>query len=195
MKAVNIGIETATKRVDDPFQKIGERSALLVTINKHEDAIEWLLSRQLITELRYAIACRYRRLHEKASIGSIKAIDYSKPYVSGGQGGDVFTDQLVSSGQEMVELVLAIGQECASFLNQLVGVGTSFQTVAGRYSVAYGMPMREARGYVRGRLAEALDKCGVFWAMVEVRGRDRQTITSAHDQPVVRGGRPKTSRK
>ena len=53
-------LHVATKLVDDPFG--GRSDRLLVTVHKGEDAIEWLYSHKLISEVRYAVELHFRKM-------------------------------------------------------------------------------------------------------------------------------------
>jgi hypothetical protein len=175
------------REVDDPYAtKAGQR--ILARINPREDIFEFMRGYKMLTDARYAVAVRFRALHERAEIGAVGAIDYAKPKIDGAVAGDVFTDKLLQAKRDLEHVALAVGRDKLGFLTSLLHVRTGFDDMARHYAAAYHLDDRGARGFLRGLVCQALDALAEHWGIDRAVGSSRpRPVKGVRGAPLVKG--------
>lgn len=149
--------------VDDPLE-IGQRYTAVV--NVRESSIDHMHSRGRIDGTQKLAGDRFRRLWEKAAVGSNKAMDTTKEPVDGGGGSDPISDDLVKASIELARVMRALGPTGSQLLISLVGEGKRVEDVAAGWSRAGGVVKGDrAQGYVTARMVEALDDLVALWKL------------------------------
>jgi len=149
--------------VDDPLER-GQRYE--APVNVRESSIDHMHSRGRIDEAQKLAGDRFRRLWEKAAVGSNKAMDTTKEPVDGGGIGDPISDDLVKASVELSRVMRELGPTGSQLLIALVGEGKRVEDVAASWSRAGGIVRGDrAQGYVTGRMVEALDDLVRFWKL------------------------------
>jgi hypothetical protein len=193
-KKIRVGIDRieakngiVVREVDDPYAtKPGQR--ILARVNPREDVFEHMRGYRMLSDGRYAVAVRFRALHERAEIGAMGAIDYARPYIDGAVAGDVFTDTLLQAKRDLEAVAIAIGRDKAGFLASLLHIKSSFEEMAGHYAEVYHLDDRGARGFLRGLVCQALDALAEHWGVDKAVGPSRpRKISAVRGVPIVVG--------
>lgn len=139
-------------------------------MHSNESPIEWLYSRGLLDEARFQVANRFRGYYDRLAAGSMQSLDPGKIRVDGGRASDDLPARRLDAARRVSEVVQFLGLPAAGLLNAAIDPRRSFAEITAQYADNYALPKREARGFIRGRLCEALDRLGEFWNMLEAKG-------------------------
>lgn len=141
------------RTVDDPFERGARMRAI---VNLRSNAIEMLHARGTIDETQYNAAAWFQWRYERASVGSVRSIDFTCEPVDGGCPQDSFSEARLKASREIGNALQAVGRRSAALLVNVVGLGGSLDGEV-RSRVAQRGSYDGVRKYVIGRLCEALD--------------------------------------
>jgi hypothetical protein len=154
--------------------------------NVRSSPIDQMLYQRRIHTGQHAAAVKFQRLCEKAEIGPLQGIDYSKQKVDGGQASEVLTQVVANARKQLMEIPNVVGRTGYTILCSVVGRGESIRRFVESYpSHLYGLEGRRAEGFVSGKIVEALDGLILHWGMVAknpgyrapIRGESNMTLT------------------
>lgn len=133
---LTLGAVISIAIVPDPYEK---GQYLQVTRSIRDDPLAGMLSRKQIDEAQYQAGRKWQSLHEKSTIGSMKAIDPGKEAVDGGVFREFLTDHQMRAFRELTDSYVALGPE----LGRLI-----FDVLASRMSITQAAA---CRGLVKTR--------------------------------------------
>jgi hypothetical protein len=150
--------------VEDPYNP-GRTTVAMK--NVRSTPIDQMLYQRRIHGGQYAAAIRFQRLCEKAEIGPLQGVDYSRQKVDGGQASEILTQVVANARKQLLEVPTVVGRVGYTILCAVVGRGESIRRfVENHPAYLYGLEGRRAEGYVSGKIVEGLDSLILHWGMV-----------------------------
>jgi hypothetical protein len=142
--------------VDDPLEP-GARLKVLRSVR--DDPLAGLLARGTIGEDLFAAGRCWQRHHEAATIGSVTAMDPTKPAVDGGARPDPITDRQIRAIRALAAADAVLGARDQSLIRDILGARMSLADAARRRN----WPGERGSNYAGRRFRDALDTLAALW--------------------------------
>lgn len=123
-----VGSVVSIAIVSDPYSDKGEYIQVLRSIR--DDPLAGMLSRRQIDDAQYQAGRMWQALHQKSTIGAIRAIDPAREAVDGGTMQDFLSDSQIAAFRRMKECWQVLSESNFPGLAQLM-----FDVLAGQMSI------------------------------------------------------------
>jgi len=143
--------------VDDPYSSTGEK--IKVNRSVRNDPIADMLARGLIDQARYLAGRRWQELHERSTIGAIRAIDPGKEAVDGGKTPEPLTDSQIKAFRELNSAYMRLGEWGTALMRDLLENQMAMAKMAEKYGLTTG---RQAN-FMSMRVRECLEDLAKLW--------------------------------
>jgi hypothetical protein len=114
----------AVDDVPDPYGQPGEKIRVFRSIR--DDILAEMRSRGEIDQAQYDAGRKYERYAEQAEIGSVQAIDTSKPKVDGGRGYEGLTGAQIDAVRQLSEAARVLGPRGETIVRTILVDGKRF---------------------------------------------------------------------
>lgn len=135
---------------DDPLGRLHARDQLRSPEEKTKDSQK---AGRNTGEARYSAGRIYQRLLERAEIGCVKAMDFTKEPVDGGGFAEVLTEGQQVARRKLVMLDRALGLDGAAIMRDMLGHRMFFDQIAQKRGMSGPMELR----YLARRARECLE--------------------------------------
>lgn len=166
-KAIGLPINArvAAAIVDDPYD--GTKIAVVRSVR--DDPLADMRSRGVIDEAMYLAGRKWQALHERGSIGQVKAIDTTKePVDGGGTYPEPITDETAKAIRELMAAQRRLGEWGSILMQNLLAEHMTVGQMCSRHGCETG---RKAN-FLSLRVRECLDDLAIFWGFAQ-RGASR----------------------
>ncbi len=121
------------------------------------DPIAEIHARGGITDIQYDAGRGYQRLYERSQIGSVQAMDLTKPYIDGGGIGESNTDDQLRVYEILKGVNSALGKRAAALLHDVLVLELIVRDAAAKR----GLFSDRQINYLGKCLADALDDVAI----------------------------------
>lgn len=149
-------VEVGVRIVEDPENR-GKQIEVLANVKA--STLAYMRARDRIDEAQLKAGEWFRGVYERAEIGGVGAIDYSRTRVDGGRITEPLNEALMEAAGALdaVHRLPGIGEVGFSILRLVVGEGVTIERMAASFPCPAHLTGNRAEGWITGRLIECLD--------------------------------------